>query len=112
VERVKMSRENRAKQFAPFNALKGFQEALRMKEYEHDRTLKNDLDEEKILSISKIILNYKKNSLLQIKFFHDGYYKTIQGKAKIFISLRYLEIENIKINFDDIFDLKIIDEKN
>lgn len=33
-ERVKMSREERAKQFMPFAALKGYEEALREKEHE------------------------------------------------------------------------------
>ena len=32
VNRVKMSREERAKQFMPFAALKGYEEALREKE--------------------------------------------------------------------------------
>lgn len=32
-----MSRQDRAKQFNPFNALKGLQKALRQKEREHER---------------------------------------------------------------------------
>ena len=35
--RVKMDVSNRAKQFAPFAALKGFEEAIREKERENDR---------------------------------------------------------------------------
>lgn len=34
MQRVKMSREERAKQFMPFAALKGYEEALREKERE------------------------------------------------------------------------------
>lgn len=34
IERPKMSREDRAKQFMPFAALKGYEEALREKERE------------------------------------------------------------------------------
>lgn len=37
-----MSREDRAKQFAPFDALKGLQMALRKKEYEHECDVKNN----------------------------------------------------------------------
>lgn len=37
-----MSREERAKQFMPFAALKGYQEALRKKEELHQRT-RNDI---------------------------------------------------------------------
>ena len=32
-DRVKMSRSDRAKQFAPFDALKGLQETIKIKEY-------------------------------------------------------------------------------
>ena len=46
-----MPRIERARQFAPFDALKGLSEALRIKEYEHDRILKGDLSEEKILEL-------------------------------------------------------------
>ena len=34
--RSKMPRVDRAKQFAPFDALKGLQDALRVKEFEHE----------------------------------------------------------------------------
>lgn len=37
MERVKMPRSKRSAQFAPFDALKGLQEALKLKEYEHAR---------------------------------------------------------------------------
>jgi len=36
-----MSRQNRAKQFAPFDALKGLQLSLREKEKEHEKEVKN-----------------------------------------------------------------------
>ena len=47
-----MPREDRAKQFAPFNPLRGLSKTLRLKEYEHDKILKGDLSEEQIESIS------------------------------------------------------------
>lgn len=39
--RQKMSRQERAKQFAPFDALKGLNDALRTVEAEHEKKLKN-----------------------------------------------------------------------
>ncbi|MGN0798717.1 MAG: hypothetical protein ACI4L7_04080 [Christensenellales bacterium] len=47
-KRIKMPRWERAKQFAPFDALKGLREALRVKEREHDELLKNKIKHEKI----------------------------------------------------------------
>ena len=47
--RPKMSREERAKQFMPFAALKGYEEALREKESEiAEREAKEKLSEEEI----------------------------------------------------------------
>ena len=72
VERVKMSRQDRAKQFAPFDALKGLHEALKLKEYEHDRMIKGDIPPEQIEVISKILLELKKNDVIKVKYFYDG----------------------------------------
>ena len=38
-----MEREKRAKQFAPFDALTGLKDAIRLKEYEHNAKMKKDL---------------------------------------------------------------------
>ena len=46
-----ISRENRARQFLPFDALKGLQEALREKEIELDE--RKELSEESIEELSK-----------------------------------------------------------
>lgn len=39
----KMSKEERAKQFMPFDALKGFREVLKAKEEEHQDNVENGL---------------------------------------------------------------------
>lgn len=44
--RPKMSREDRAKQFMPFAALKGYQEALRKKEKEVNAKMREDVMKE------------------------------------------------------------------
>ena len=43
-----MMREERAKQFAPFDAMKGLQEALRDREERHSRVEKLEISEEQI----------------------------------------------------------------
>lgn len=103
-----MRREDRAKQFAPFDALKGLQEALRMKEYEHDRITKGDISEEKILEISQILLSITKNTPIEVKYFFDGYYRNISGKAIVDIPFQKLKVNDLTISFDDIYDIKTI----
>lgn len=103
--RVKMPRKDRAKQFAPFDALKGLQEALRLKEYQHDRTIKGDIPEEKIEAISKTLLELEKDDLVEVQYFYDGYYKTLIGKARVDIIEQKLKVNNQIIPFDDIVEL-------
>lgn len=44
-----MPREDRAKQFAPFDALKGLRDALHKKELEHEAKLAKKITVEKII---------------------------------------------------------------
>ncbi len=108
MDRPKMARKDRAKQFAPFDALKGLQNALRMKEYEHERGIKGDISEEQAKDISDKLLNLEKGDYLEVKYFLDGYYVDVKGKAKILIDENILLVGNIKIPITDIFDIKIL----
>lgn len=104
-----MPRSERAKQFAPFDALKGLQKALRLKEYEHDRMVRGDIDDETIDKISKQLQKIKKNDSIYIKYFEDGYYKELKEKVRrIDVNKREVELESKTIFFDDLFDLNII----
>ena len=64
-----------------------------------------DLSQEKIEEISAVISNLEKGDSVEIKYFVDGYYKTVKGKIKIDIIEQKIFINNIVINFTDIFDL-------
>ncbi len=100
-----MPRINRAAQFAPFNALRGLGYALKMKEYEQEKKVKGDLDEEQIQKISACILSLSKNDKINLKYFSDGYEKVLVGKPTLFIEEQYLIIENTRVNFDNILDI-------
>lgn len=106
--RNKMPRGDRARQFAPFDALKGLQETLRLKEYEHERIQKGDIPEEKIEEISKVLSGLEKNDQVEITFFYDGYYKTMVGKSKVDVYEQKINVNGQIIAFDDITDLKKI----
>lgn len=105
-ERSKMNRTDRAKQFAPFDALKGLQEALRIKELNHERVQKGDLSEEKAEEMSKIIINLNKREKVKITYFKEGYYKQAQGQIKIDIEKNRIEIDGLKIDLQDIFEIE------
>ena len=101
-----MSKAERAKQFMPFDALKGLNQALRLKEYEHEKTIKGDLSEEKILEISSTLLELKNKDEVECFYFDDGYEKTIKGKVKLEIEMGFIVIENLKIELEKITNIK------
>ena len=51
-----MMRQERAKQFMPFDAMKGLQEALRDREERHSRVEKHDISEEQMEKNSEIFM--------------------------------------------------------
>ena len=55
MDRVKMPRKDRAKQFAPFDALKGLHDALRLKEYKHEKVAKGEMSEDDAKAISDVL---------------------------------------------------------
>ena len=99
---------DRAKQFMPFDALKGLQEALRIKEFEHERLQKGDLSEEKTEEICQAMKNLKKGDYALVTYFKDGHYLSIKGLAKLEAENETITVDNTKINFTNIFDLKIL----
>ena len=101
-----MNREDRAKQFAPFDALKGLREALREKEIEHERQQKKELSDEDTHAIQERLAQIKKGDELEVTYFKNGYYVSIKGVVlKIDTIYRYLQIGDEKIFFDDILKL-------
>ena len=104
-----MPRAQRAKQFAPFDALKGLKDAIRLKEYEHEKKLKGELSEEKIVEISNTLSNLKKNGLYNVKYYFDGYNHEIIGNITLDLEYGEIEIRNTKIKLEDILDINIID---
>ena len=55
-----MIREERAKQFMPFDAMKGLQEALRDREERHARVERTEISEEKTDANSAVLLKIEK----------------------------------------------------
>ena len=109
MERMKMPRENRAAQFAPFDALKGLHEAFRYAEYEHERIQKGDISQEETEKISNTLLQVEKNTMVSLKYFYDGYNKTYTGKINVDVYKQEITtMEKLVIPFDNVMDIDII----
>ena len=97
----------RAKQFLPFDALKGLQEALREKEREYEE--KKDLSEDTLNDLNNKFNQIDNGSLVKITFYKNGKYSEIKGrvtnidyvKKKIQINKEY------NINICDIVNILI-----
>ena len=104
-----MNNVDRAKQFLAFDALSGLQQALREREIRHSRVEKIEISEDRGMRISNVLNKLMKGNLIQITFYLDGhYYELTDIVTKLQIPYKYLFLGNVKISFDDIYDIKII----
>ena len=100
--RYKMSREDRAKQFMPFAALKGYTEALRRKE--KIVVEKQELSEEYKEALDYELRQVRRNDIITVIYFCKNEYLKITGMvSKIDETSRILKIVNTKIDFDDLY---------
>lgn len=104
-----MNRENRAKQFAPFEALTGLRDALRQVELEEERVEKKEVSEYKAEQIGKTLYKIEKGKTVKVTYYDNGYYIDVQGVVSaIDRTFKFIVIGEGKIYFDDIYELKII----
>lgn len=101
----RMSREDRAKQFMPFAALKGYPEALRKKEkiivprMEFSEEYKEELDRK--------LRKVRKNDIVTVVYYCRGEYLKMTGMvARVDETARVLKIVNTKILFEDLCDIQ------
>ena len=103
-----MEREKRAKQFAPFDALTGLKDAIRLKEYEHDAKMKKDLSDDVIDKISNNMKKIEKRTIVKLKYYEEGHEFEYVGNIKLDIINLIIEFENKKLSFDNLLDLDIV----
>ena len=102
----KMNRRDRAKQFLPFNSLRGYYDLI--KEKEKIITPKRELSDYDLEKLSNKIKKLEKNMMIKITYYDIDSYKTIEGiLTKIDINNKFLVIVKTKINFNDISDINI-----
>ena len=96
--------ENRANQFVPFAALKGYEEALRAKE--KIVVPKMELSEEKKEELNRKLYQISKNDIITVIYFCKGEYIQTEGMvSRIDKDARILKVVNTKIPFSDIYEL-------
>ena len=105
VIRGKMPREERAKQFMPFAALKGYPEALRKKE--KITVPKVELSEDAAQELDRKLRQVCKNDIITVVYFSEGEYLKQTGMvSRMDVTARVLKVVNTKIRFDDILEIE------
>ena len=104
--RMKMPVSERAKQFMPFSALKGLEDALREKE----RIIveKAELSEESSADIAAALNLIKRGVYVRVVYFADGEYISAEGMVTAFDKVfRKMTVVKTEIKFDEIYKLDV-----
>ena len=107
-----MNREQRAKQFIPFDALKGLKEALLEKEEIRTRVEKKELTEEMKWKISRVLSSVSVGDVVRVNFYQAGHYIDIEAKVMGIDEIRrFIKLGDGIIYFSDIYRIKVIERK-
>ena len=108
-----MTQGERAKQFMAFDAMKGLKEALTEREEKHLRVEKRELTDETIEQISKQLKKIVRGDTVEILYFNACHERTVTGKVtKLDYALKCIIVNDVHIDFDDIYSIKILEHKN
>ena len=103
--RAKMDRAERAKQFMPFDALKGLRDAL----HEKERIVvsKIELSEDSKEILDRKLHQIQRNDILTVVYFKEDEYLKVTGMvSRLDKQARILKIVNTKIPFEDIYNIE------
>ena len=101
-----MDRTDRAKQFLPFDSLKGLKEALANQEELLLRTEKRERSEEDAEALSRTLSALQRGDRIRISWYKNGYYLETSGKIEEFNAVfRYLRVGEERIAFDDVYEV-------
>ncbi len=104
--KTKMSVADRAKQFAPFSALRGLDEALRQKE--RIFVEKPEFSDEAAEEISRKLTEISVGTKVRVVYYSDGECVSVEGiVTRIDKTFKKLAVVKTEILMDDILDIKI-----
>lgn len=103
-----LTREERAKLFAPFDAMKGLKEALRDREERHARVARHEISEEQAEENSRVILKLERGMLVEV-YCHDNFHDVVKRGVVTDLDLarKMLSLDGENILFDDIYAVSI-----
>ena len=98
----------RAKQFMPFAALPGLNEALAQKEQELIKQAKITLSPDMLNDLNQVLNSLHKNQQITVTYYADYAYQLLTGSVEeINTPEQFLKIGSQKINFADILKITL-----
>ena len=106
-----MMREERAKQFLPFDAMKGLQDALRDREEHHSRVERHDISEEQMERNSEVFARLRRGMEVRLDCYRAFHDVTLRGRVtEVSIPFRHLKLGEDAIPFADVYSIEITEE--
>ena len=104
-----MDRSERAKQFAPFDALRGLREALEEKEREHERREKRMRTEEETEALERVLPLLARGKRAEVLFYEGGFYLQARGAIEeVDLVRRILRIGDGVLSFEDVYYIRLL----
>ena len=98
---------DRAMQFAPFAALKGYYESIRMQERITES--RKELSEDEVEAISNTLNKLRVGTTVKIRYYDIDAYTNIEGVVtEINPPYRRLKVVKTAIPFDDIYTIELL----
>ncbi|MCQ2439487.1 MAG: YolD-like family protein [Oscillospiraceae bacterium] len=107
-----MTRQERAKQFMPFDAMKGLQEALRDREERHLRSERRELSEEQAAELNAALSRLRTGQRVRLSCYYGFHDAVLEGRVtRLRPEERMLRIDELPLHFEDIYSLTVTDMK-
>lgn len=106
-----MTRQERAKQFMPFDAMKGLQEALRDREERHLRTDRHDVSEEQARENNAVLSRLRIGQRVRTSCYWGFHDVVLEGRVtRLRPEERTLTVDGVPLRFEDIYTIEVIDK--
>ncbi|MBR5094734.1 MAG: YolD-like family protein [Oscillospiraceae bacterium] len=106
--RPKMTIAHRAKQFAPFAAITGLDQAIDRQREELGETERRILAEESAAALDRSLRALRKGSLVTLGYYCAGRERSVSGPVeRIEETDRVLRVAGVPISFDDILSIRL-----
>ena len=104
-----MRREDRAKQFLPFDAMKGLDAAMKRVEERVERVERIELGEEDAAALSSALSRLTRGDQVTATYYREGHYRTTSGTVTRIDNVKrtFTLDESETVPFDEIISINV-----